>query len=430
MYNFSIFRLIAAFAQFTFFGGPRLYANINLTPDMITDEALRILHQKCNFVGSITRGYDDSFAQEGAKIGNTLRIRHPIQYTTGTGATMSTGTGIDVKQQSVTLTVNSQKHVPMKFTSNELAMDIDEFSKRHIEPAMSVLAAKIEADVLSVSKKVANTVLAGTAVNFADILSGRQFLVNNLAPSVDRVACLDSQGSVDMVTDTKGLFQDSSQIAKQYKEGMMGRHAGFDYYENTLIPSYTSGAAGGTSNYDVVGTDQGLADVTTATDLVQGTLKVDTGTAAIAAGDVFTIGSVNDVHPESKTSTGSLKHFTVIVGGTGACTLTISPPIIYGGAYQNCSAQPANNATVTFLGAASTAYKQSLLFQKGFAVFATADLFLPKDAHFASRRVYDGISMRLWQASDIVKDRLYTRLDVLYGFKVVRPQLAARVLHT
>jgi hypothetical protein len=85
---------------------------------------------------------------------------------------------------------------------------------------------------------------------------------------------------------------------------------------------------------------------------------------------------------------------------------------------------------MTFIGAASTAYKRSLLFQKGFACFGTADLVLPPNQK-ATRKVYDGISMRLIQDYyDGVKDRLYTRLDVLYGYKVLRPDLAVNIWHT
>ena len=138
-------------------------ANTLLTPDMITREALVVLHQKLNFVGNVTRDYDDAYANSGAKIGNTLRIRNPIQYATGTGATMATGAGADTIENKVTLTVNSQRHVPMRFTSNELTMKLDDFSKRHIEPAMSVLAAKIENDAFSMVDEVYNNVQAGTA---------------------------------------------------------------------------------------------------------------------------------------------------------------------------------------------------------------------------------------------------------------------------
>jgi len=400
-------------------------ANNVLTLDMITREALMVLHQKLNFVTNIVTDYDSSYAQSGAKIGNSLRIRMPIQHNTGTGATIATGTGADTLENQVTLTLNTQRHVPMRFTSNEMTMKIDDFRVRHIEPAMSKLAAKIEADALSMANKAANTVYAGTKVEFSDVMDGRALMQRALAPLDNRYALMDPQGNVDLVVDNKSLFNNSTEVGRQYKEGMMGRFAGFDFYENTLIPGHTTDTGGGDATYDVVGTQSGSYTSPNSMSLI-----VDTGTKIIAAGDTITIGSVFDVHPESKVSTGALKQFTVITGGTGSTTLTISPALIATGPYQNASAAAANNAAVTIQGAASTAYKQSILFQKGFAAFGTADLVLPPGEK-ASRAVFDGISMRIIQDYyDGVKDRLYTRVDVLYGYQVLRPQLATRLLHT
>ena len=403
-------------------------ANNLLTIDDITREALVILHQKLNFVGNITRDYDDSFAKEGAKIGNTLRIRLPMQYATGTGATMATGTGADSVQNQVTLTVNSQRHVPMRFTSNEMTMKIDDFAQRHLEPAMAKLAAMIESDALSMVNQVPSAISGGTKVEFTDVMDARAVLQKALAPSDNRYALLDPQANVDLVNDNKSLFQASGEISKQYRDGAMGRFAGFDFFENTMLPERTNSASGGTSAYL---TNQVAAQAGSATALNSMNLIVDTGTKAISAGDVFTIEGVYDVHPETKATLSTLKQFTVITGGTGAGTIVISPAIIASGPYKNASNGAANDKKLTFLGAASTGYKQSLLFQKGFAVFGSADLVLPKGGVMAaSRQVFDGISMRMVQDYDIVKDRIYTRCDVLYGYKVLRPNLACRIWHT
>jgi hypothetical protein len=242
---------------------------------------------------------------------------------------------------------------------------------------------------------------------------------------------MDNQGMVDLVVDNKSLFQDSGQLSKQYKEGVMGQFGGFEFFENSLIPTHTSGAEGGGTAYAVNGANQSKTLSATSPDPTTGSLIVDTGTKTIKAGDVFTIGDdVFDVHPETKASTGVLKQFTVTADATGAGTLTISPAIISSGPHQNVSAVPDDGDVLTFVGAASTAYKQSVLFQKGFACFGTADLVLPSNQK-ASRKVYDGISLRIIQDYyDGVKDRLYTRLDVLYGYKVLRPELATKVLHT
>ena len=406
-------------------------ANVNLTNDKILRESQRILHQKLNFCSNITTGYDGNFADSGAKIGDSLRVRLPIQYGSATGATMATGTGADTTQTSVTLQVSTQRHVPMRFTSKELTMDIDEFSSRHIEPAMSQLAAMMEYDGLaSVYKSINGVVEAGTKVEFADIMNGRAKLQDQLAPANDRTALLDTQANVDLVDSNKSLFNAQDEISKQYKEGSMGRFGGYDFYENTLLPTHTTGAEGGGSAYRVNGASQTKTLSASDPDPQSGSLIVDTGTKTIKAGDVFTIANVNAVHPETKQSLGYLQQFTVTADATGAGTLSISPAIIATGPYQNVDAAPADNAVITFVGAASTTYKQSLLFQKGFAVMGTADLELPSNQD-AARVVHDGISMRLVRnAYDVVKDRNYTRLDVLYGFKVIRPQLAKRVLHT
>ena len=109
--------------------------NSILTPTAVTREALRILHSKLNFVGNVKRTYDDSFAKSGAKIGDTLKVRLPNQYVVRTGATLAAQ---ETKESSVTLQVATQKGVDLNFTSNELTLSLDDFSKRIIEPAMSV----------------------------------------------------------------------------------------------------------------------------------------------------------------------------------------------------------------------------------------------------------------------------------------------------
>lgn len=403
-------------------------ANNLLTIDEITNEALMVLHQKLNFVTNIVTDYDSSYAVEGAKIGNSLRVRLPMEYGTGTGPTIATGTGADSLQNQVTLTVNTQRHVPMRFTTNERTMKIDEFRDRHIEPAMSRLAAMVEYDALSMMDECPNAVNAGTKVDFSDILAAGVILDDNLAPTgATRNALIDSQAKADMVDSLKGLFNDQVALSRQFKEAVMGRTAGFDFYQNTLLRSHTSGAAGGSSTYL---TNAVTAQVGSYTSPNSMSLKVDTGTTTVKKGDVFTIGGVYDVHPETKQSTGTLKQFTVMANFTGAGTITISPAIIATGRYQNCSTGAANNQKLTFIGAASTAYKRSFLFERGFAAFGTADLVLPPNTQ-ASRANYDGLSIRLIvDAYDVKTDKMYTRLDLLYGYKVLRPDLGCTIWHT
>lgn len=388
--------------------------NTILTPTAVTREALRVLHQKLNFVGSITRDYDDSFAKSGAKIGDSLKIRLPNQYVVRSGATLSAQ---DTTETSVTLQVATQKGVDLNFTSTDLTLSLDDFSKRIIEPAMSVLAANIEYDAMSMYKDIYQSVWnGGSAVTLAKVLAGRKILQDALAPLNARTANLNTQDNVDLVDSLKGLFNDTTNISKQYREGYMGRTAGFDFMENTMWPAHTRGA--GNTGYLVNDT---VASGDT-------TITVDTGSGAVSQGDVFTIANVFKVHPETKVSTGILQQFVLTASATsGANTWSVSPAMVSTGASQNINALPADNAAITFLGTLSTAVGTSMLYQEGAFAFATADLVMPDGVDWKAREVFDGISMRMIRQYDISNDKFPTRLDVLYGYKTLRPQLAARL---
>jgi hypothetical protein len=386
-------------------------ANAFLTPTAVTREALRVLHQKLNFVGSITREYDDSFARQGAKIGDTLKVRLPNQYVVRNGPNLNLSL-TDTTESAVDLKVQTQKGVDLNFTSVDLTMNLDDFSERVLEPAMSVLAANIEADAMSMYKDVYNQVLGAGAATFTRVLQGRKILVDNLAPLSGRTCNLNTQDNVDLVDALKGLFNDQTTVAKQNREGFMGRTAGFDFVENTLWPSHARSAAAG---YLVNGGSQTGAALT-----------VNTGTGVPNPGDIFTIANVFRVHPETKQSTGVLQQF--VVGASATTTsFPISPAIVTSGAGQNVSGSPAAGAAIGFAGTASTNHGISMAYQKGAFAFASADMVMPRGVDFAAREVFDGVSMRIVRQYDINNDKFPCRLDVLYGFKTIRPQLACRL---
>ena len=394
-------------------------ANSLLTPTQVTRKALMILHQKLNFVGSINRDYDESFAKDGARIGDTLKIRLPNQYTVRTGAPLAAQ---DTTEQTVSLQVGTQKGVDVNFSSSELTLGLDDFADRVLEPAMSVLAAAIEADAMNMVNDVYNQVNnIGAAVTFNKVLNSRKILVDNLAPLGDRTCNLNTQDNVDLVDALKGLFQDSTNIAKQYREGYMGRTAGFDFMENTLWPSHTVGTKAGAPVVNGAG-QTGASLVTNGW---------TASTAGLKKGDIFTVAGVFRVHPESKLSTGILQQFVATADssadGSGNMTIPISPALVTSGLTQNVSGSPATSAVLTIAGTASTAHGVSLSYHRTAFAFATADLVMPRGVDFAAREVLDGISMRIVRQYDIVNDKFPCRIDVLYGYKTVRPQLACRL---
>lgn len=391
-----------------------------LTPTAVTREALRILHQKLNFIGNITRSYDDSFAKTGAKIGDSLKVRLPNEYVVRSGATLSTQ---DTEESSVTLQVATQKGVDLNFTSADLTLSLDDFSSRILEPAMSVLAANVEADALSMYKDVYNLVdQDNVALSWNTILNGRKALVDNLAPMDGNVTTLLSTASnVKLVDALKGLFQDQDAVAKQYREGKMGKGAGMTFYENTLLTDHATGTAAKTTGYTVNGavTTNGSTTVT-----------VQTGTTTFKKGDVFTVAGCFRVHPETKASTAVLQKFVVTAdysGGAGA--VSFAPAIYTTTGRQNVTAggMPNGAALVKVGAGANELINGDLVFHKNAFAFATADLIMPSGVDFAAREVVDGISMRAVRQYDINNDKFPTRLDILYGYKTLRAQLAARL---
>lgn len=384
-----------------------------LTPTMVTREALRILHQKLNFIGNIALQYDDSFAKSGAKIGSALKIRQPVQYTVRSGASMALQ---DITETSSTLTVATQKGIDFDYTSAEWTLSIDDFSSRYLEPAMSVLAAVIESDALAMYKSVYNQVNNnGSAATFDNILEAAQKLTNGLAPRDNmRVVCLGSQANRDIINANKGLFNDSGIISKQFREGLVGRTGGFDFYENTLMPRQLTGSDNSAYRY--------------ASNVGGNVLTVATGTGTLKQGDIVTIAGVNRCHPETKTDTGILQQFVVVTDtATTATSVTVSPAMVTTGATQNVIATPAASALITKIGGVTATYDVNLAFHKEAFAIAFADLVMPKGVHQAAREVMDGISLRFVSDYDATNDRFLCRFDVLYGYLAVRPEIAVRI---
>lgn len=390
-------------------------SNTILTPDMITSQALVVLHQKCNFIGSINREYDSSFANKGAQIGDTLRIRLPNQYTVRHDMTLAPQ---NTAELNTSLAVTNVSGTDISFSSEELTLKMQDFSARVIEPAISVIAADIESRALAMALDVYNTIDGSTAAQtFKHFLEARKLLLDNLTPqSKQWLARINTQDNVDLVDSLKGLFQSSQKISSQYTDGVIGYTGGFEFAENTHLNTFTKSAG---VNYAVsttsVNGDTGLI--------------VKTGTGTALHGEVFTVASVYRVHPETKVSTGVLQQFvlTADAGGAGTQTWSISPAPYVTTARQNVTRFPTANDAITLLGTASDTFGQSLVYHPDAFTFASADLVMPGGVDMASRAVKDGISIRLVRQFDINNGYFPCRLDVLWGCKAIRPQLACRL---
>lgn len=393
-------------------------ANSLLTIDMIGNEALRLAHEKASFIGTINRQFDSDFGNNSGKIGDTLRIRLPSQYTRRQGSRVMDVQ--DSEEQNTTLVTATQDGVDMKFNSRELSLDLQNFSDVHLNPAISSMISGIDSDVYQGCTKLTYN-LAGTAgsppTDLVSTGAARAKLNQNLAPKDgNRCIQMDSVTMGGLVNGLKGLFQDSTQIKEQYREGMVGRTAMADFYENERNWTLTNGA-------DVVGAINQAS-------FTQGmtTLTIDGMTAAPVVGSVFTIADVYQVHDETKQAFSHLQQFTVTADTTPTTTaISFSPAIYWEGARQNVDAIPVDSAVMTWVGSASTGYAQNLMYHKDAFTFATAELPMMADAAKCVVKTKDGLSVRVWQASDIRNDEMLTRVDMLYGYAAIRPQWASRI---
>jgi hypothetical protein len=395
-------------------------SNSILTIDMITRKALEILENSLVLTRTVNRQYDDSFAVEGAKIGSTLRIRLPDRALVTDGAALQVQNDIE---QYTTLTVTSQKHIGVNFTTAELTMQLDDFAERVLKPRISQLASSIDADVANSFKYIGNSVgtPGTTPATSLVLLQAQQKLNENAAVMQPRYATVNPAANAALIEGMKGLFNPVSAISKQFKNGMFGEGIlGYDELNmSQSIKQFTTGSRAGTVTVNATVTTEGSTTV------------VLTGltTTTIKAGDVFTIANVYAVNPQTRESTGSLYQFVALADVTASTTATVTVPAMYsaGQALATVDALPVSGAAVTFLGAASTQYPQNLIYHRDAISFATADLLLPQGVDMASRQVHNGISLRVVRQYDINNDRLPCRIDVLYGYAVIRPQMAVRL---
>lgn len=407
--------------------------NTVLTPDIIAKEALMILDNECVMGKLVYRGYEEEFTSvNGYKVGDTIRIRRPTDFTVRDGATASIQ---DVVEGSTNFKVDKYKGIDFQFTSTELTLKIGELSERVIKPAMIQLANQIDRDCADMYKDVWNWVgTPGTNISsFAGFAKAPERLDLGAVPQEGRSALLSPTDQWGILGSQTALYmQDVAKSA--YRKGELGQIANIDTYSSQNVQTFTTG----TLRTNATPLINGVQSTTWAATKDSGTMSLDTdgwvGTSTFTQGEVFTIAGVYAVNPVTKATLGFLQPFVIksaaTASGAGTATLTISPPIITSGAFQTVSAAPANNATITIFGTASTGYASNLVFHKNAFGLVMAPLEKPPGAVDVARRSYKGYSVRVIPYYNGSNDVSSWRLDVLYGTKTLDPRLATRLSGT
>jgi hypothetical protein len=412
-------------------------ANNLLTISMITNEALMVLENELTFSGQVDRNYDDQFSVTGAKIGATLNVRRPGRFVGTTGPALNVE---DFNETSVPVTLSTQFHVDTQFTSQDLALSLDAFSDRILKPAVAAIANKVDFDGLTMAKNnTANIVgTAGTPpTGLITYLTAGAYLDSEGAPRDGRRSCvIEPFTSATIVDSLKGLFMPSDKISDQYTKGMMGRDsAGVSWYMDQNVVAQTFGSYSTATLACATTTATGfLTSGWASTSTIA--LTATTATAGLKQGDVIQIDGVYAVNPQNRQAYGSnkLRNFVVTtavtVATSGTTNVTVSPAVITAGQFQNVSIPTASaTAAVTPFNKTGTVSPQNIVMHKNAFCLATADLELPDGVHFAGRASDKelGLSLRVIRQYTINNDSIPTRVDVLYGWAPLYPELACRV---
>ena len=409
-------------------------ANNLLTISKITNEALMVLENELTFTGEVDRNYDDQFAVVGGKIGATVNVRRPGRFIGTTGPALNVE---DFNETSVPVTLSTQFHVDTSFTTQDLALSLDMFSDRVLRPAVAAIANKVDRDgLVTAAANTANIVgTAGTPpTSLLTYLTAGAYLDSEGAPRDGRRSCIvEPFTSATIVDSLKGLFVPNQKISQQYEKGLMGTDsAGMKWKMDQNVVSQTFGSFAGTA---VCATTTATGFLTTGWASTSTITLTSTGAVSLNAGDTFQIAGVYAVNPQNRQAYGTnkLRNFVVKTAVSGTDTtlsVVVSPAVITAGQFQNVSI-PTTSATsaITFFNKTGTVSPQNIVMHRNAFTVAMADLELPEGVHFAGRASDKelGMSIRVVRQYTINNDSIPTRLDVLYGWAPLYPELACRV---
>lgn len=196
-----------------------------LTPEIIAREALMVLRNNAVMANLVHRDYSGEFV---AGVGDTITIRKPAKFTA-----KEFTDEIEIQNADETgVPVKMDKHLDVSFsvTSAQLTMDIEDFSRQLLVPAMQAFQDKIDSYLLGLQSEVTNRV-PHTASAQNDIVDARKFLTKAAAPLTERHYVYGSDTEAELLkTD---LFVNADKVGDEgtaLREASLGRKFGMDFY--------------------------------------------------------------------------------------------------------------------------------------------------------------------------------------------------------
>jgi hypothetical protein len=315
----------------------------------------------------------------------------------------------DLSPTNVQIALDKWKYVKFHLTDKELTQINagESFVPNGINAAIRALAEQVNSDLFATYSGIYGyTGTAGTApfgTDVSDLANARKILNQQLAPLSDRRLVIDPVAEAEALQ--LSAFTEAQKIgdATAIREGFLGRLMGFDIHMDQQVPLHTGGTLsdGDSANAKVNGA---LSVGDTSVDLDETTL-----TGTLVAGDIISFA-------------GHDQTYTVVTGGTAASNalagVTFTPAL---------TTAVDDNAVVTL----RASHRVNLAFHKDAFAFVARPLSggIEGFGTLAGAQVMQDPISKIPLRIQVIREWMQTSivLDILYGVKLVRPELACRI---
>ena len=354
-------------------------ANTLLTPNIIAKEALMVLQSNLTMANLVHCDYADEFAQ----VGDTVTIRKPAKFV----AQNFTGQVVpqDITEGSVPVKLDRLRDVSVAITSKELTLDIKDFSKQVIEPAIQAIQQSVDTDLITVGVEQAlrTASVSGTPV-IGDIAGVGKALDKAKVPRQNRRLVMPPEILYKYNTIDNFAKQCYKGDSQALKESEIGRVFTCDSFMSQNCPENQSATPGTATAYKVTGTAGATQFTVSDGSAATGTIKE--GDQLIVNGYLYTV----------------TEDLTLV---SGAGTLKVDQNI------------PATISTAVSAKLIKKAH--ALGFHRNGLALVTRPLELPMGASKAAIASADGLSIRVVFEYNATTKTDMVSFDILYGVKAL-----------
>lgn len=383
-------------------------------------DILRLLLNKLEVAEYFNRSWESDFEKDFAP-GSSITVKFPWRPGVIDGMGYAPQ---GISRISTTLNLDQWLQIPFEWDDYERAVKLErseeQLRENYYEPCAAAMSQEIDsrcANFARYNTSAFTGVLGTDPTSVSTYYTARRIMKELACPPGKRCQLISSSMMATFGANITSIFQPPDEVSRMFKEGAIGKLAGFDFYESNSLYSHTAGTWA--SSNTVNGAGQSGTSI-----LINATAG-DT----FNQGDKISFGSVNRVNPMTKRTAGPLtaKTFTITQAytalGTSADTIQILPPIYGPGSqYQNVDALPLNSASMTLWPGTASPNGKSGTVGLALSRFAFglvgAKLYVPKAVEEAGQATDPDtkISVRKVKAWDPVRSVEINRMDSLLGF--------------